>query len=550
MKSSLYSVLFSALLIGAPSFLAAQESDPSLDPTLIEFDTIGSDAPKADTNTSVLEPISVQEHVASNSLPLSQEDRQFLNELQDENQGSRLSPLRFEVKYPESIVLNESAEVHINITNPTSVDVREAKLMLTLPKHVRFAGASPEPVKVSEKMIEFSIFDLFGNSSSEIVLKVLPTDKNPISFDTELVVVNREKVEIAVQQPVLMVSADGPERLIMGEPVTVQVEVTNIGDGPARNFHLKPTLANGLRIDGNAELSTAEIKPGESRTFKISTSGVAPGQANIKFDAIADAADTKSSDIGFLVIKPELEVELSGPLNGYIRQTGMYGIKVNNPSEADIHDVQLTLNIPDAIKIHTVSHECATNDTGKQLTWTLPHLSAGSTTEIQWISSSEKMGAFDYQVTLKSRETQLKAIKLPTVIDARPDVTMTIRSLMDPIPAGEAADYVVVIENHGDKAASDVAINVELPNNWVAISQNDKALETPARAVKFTVPQIAAKQKQELHFKAGSNKAGEYVVRAKLQFGKTNIVLTAEDSTLVFQSDTNRVSETVGPTIR
>jgi hypothetical protein len=151
---------------------------------------------------------------------------------------------------------------------------------------------------------------------------------------------------------------------------------------------------------------------------------------------------------------------------------------------------------------------------------------------------------------MESRETQAKTIKLPTFIDSRPDVSMTIRNLVDPMPAGEASDYVIVLENHGSKTASDVAVKVDLPNNWVAISQENATLETPLRSLSFTVPTIAAKEKKEMRFKAGSNVPGEYIVRAKLTFGDTNISLTAEDSVLVFKSNTQRLSEKSGPNVR
>ncbi len=578
MKSRFAFFVFAIVLSVVP--MAAKAQELNLDPSAIMFDTLaseildnvepklhselpqllvpllGSDGPKVPAKTAPAknEPVKATsvKSTATKPPPTPHKTPQQLSAemLAAEANGSTLSPLQFKVKYPDSIVLNESAEVRITVTNPTTANVREAKLTLSLPKHVQFAGATPEPTSVSETKIEFTLFDLFAKNASEIVIRVLPINKNPISFDAELQVVNREKVQIAVQQPVLMLSAKGPKQLIMGDRSTIEVEVTNVGDGPARNFHLKPTLAKGVQIDSKSELATSEIKPGESQTFKISTAGVQPGEASIKFEGFADAADTKATDIGFLVIKPELEVEVLGPKTGFVRQTGVYGVKIKNPSEANLHDVQLTLNVPASMNIHTVNREYVADKTGKNLTWSVTQIAPGASVDIQWISSSDQMGTFEYDLGLKSRETQLKSVKLSTVIDARPDLTMTIRNLVDPVPVGEATEYVIEVKNHGDKLASDVRIKVDLPASWVAISQENKTLETPQASVSFNLPQVDPKQTKELRFKAGSNKAGEYVVRAKLEIGGSNISLTAEDSTMVFQSGTHRVSDKAGPIMR
>jgi hypothetical protein len=461
-----------------------------------------------------------------------------------------MSPLQFAVKYPDSIVLNETASVRVQISNPGSVSVSEARLILSLPKNVQFAGATPAPLSVTDTKIEFALQDLAPLGTSEVVIQVLPVDKHPISFETELQIVNREKVQIAVQQPVLEIRPVGSSQLIMGEQATIDVEVTNVGDGPARNFKLATTAAKGLLVQPKSELSAGELKPGERRVFQISTSGTAPGQTALRLEAAATAAETRVAEMPFTVIKPELEIEVEGPKTAYIRHQGIYGIRVKNPSDAIIHDVKLELEIPAALKIHTVNREYTSDSNGSKIAWTIPQLAPGGSTDFRWISGCNEVGTFEYGVTLTSRETQAKAIKIATVVDARPDLTMTIRNLTDPVAAGEATEYVIAIENHGNKAAHDVAINVELPQTWVAIAQGDQTFDSPQRSVSFTTKQLDPKAKQEFRFQAGSNKPGEYVVRARLELQGSSLTISAEDSTLVYQSGTQKVSDKTGPAIR
>jgi uncharacterized repeat protein (TIGR01451 family) len=228
----------------------------------------------------------------------------------------------------------------------------------------------------------------------------------------------------------------------------------------------------------------------------------------------------------------------------------VFGLKVRNSSQADISNIQVQLGIPTGAVVHTVSRRCKGEALPNQLNWTLDSLRAGEEVEIQWIASCDKVGNCNFDVTLSSKETKAKTIALPTLIDSRPDLSMSIRNARDPIPTGEATEYVVVIENNGTSPANKVTVQIELPNTWVAVSKGETELTQPQRALDFVIDSLPANEKKELRFKAGSNTPGEYVVRAKLSTSNSRISLTAEDSTLVYKTESQRVSDKSGPTIR
>ena len=567
-----------AFILCVGSSLVAQEptvAEKGLDPSKIQFDAIDEQtAPAAKLPTPVhtpsLTPVPSQlPSSAKTSLsngtglqpvvPLPRQQPVIAQPVvaskkieQKSQKANDLNPLNFRVNYPSAIVLHEPLEVQIEVTNPNSVDVKEARLVLSLPSHLQFNSATPAPVIVGDKQIEFNLVNLPAGNSSQVIINVLPTDKQAISFETQLMIVNRERVEITVQEPVLDVSVTGPERVIVGGVAEFLVTVSNQGDGPARALQIKPALNSGWQIveTKDSELSIAALNPGEQHVFKVRASSATEGTAKIEFVANAKAAATKTAATSIAAVKAEIEIQAFGPKNAFVNHRNVFGIKVRNSGQADLSGVQLQLGIPVSTVVHTVSRQCTGQLQNNQLSWTLESLRAGEETEIQWIASCEKAGNSNFEVTLVSKETKAKTINLPTVIETRADVSMSLRSANDPIPAGEATEYVVLVENNGTSPAKNVTVQIELPSTWVAISKGDTELTQAQRTLDFVIDDLPAKEKRELRFKAGSNTPGEYVVRAKLSTGSSRISLTAEDSTLVYKSDSQRVSDKSGSTIR
>jgi uncharacterized repeat protein (TIGR01451 family) len=568
-----------AFILGVGSSLVAQEptvADKGLDPTTIKFDAIDEQAtPAAKLPTPVHTPnlTPVPSQLPSSSKKTSLSSGTELQPMaptarqhsiiaqpvaaskkieQKSSKANELTPLTFRVNYPSAIVLQEPLEVQIEVTNPNSVDVKEARLVLSLPAHLQFNSATPEPVNVGDEQIEFSLVDLPAGNTSKVIVNVVPTDKQAISFETQLMIVNRERVEIAVQEPVLEISVTGPERLIAGDVAEFLVTVVNNGDGPARTLQLKPAITSGWKLVENNEsdLSVEALSPGEQHVFKILASFAGEGPAKIEFVATARAAATKTASTSITAVKPELEIQAFGPKSAFVNHRNVYGLKVRNSGQADLSNVQLQLGVPTGAVVHTVSRQCTGETQPNQLNWILDSLHAGEEAEIQWIASCEKTGNCNFDMTLTSKETKAKTISLPTVIESRADLSMSLRNTNDPIPAGEATEYVVLVENNGTSPAKNVTVQIELPSTWVAVSKGETELTQAQRTLDFVIDNLPAKEKRELRFKAGSNTPGEYVVRAKLSTGTSRISLTAEDSTLVYKSDSHRVSDKAGSVIR
>ncbi|MEL7498659.1 MAG: hypothetical protein AAFN77_13715 [Planctomycetota bacterium] len=461
------------------------------------------------------------------------------------------SLIKTTIQSPKFINVNKQAPIKITVSNAGQTDVENVKFQAMLPTHTKLVSASPQPVAVDGQIVQFQLDRIGGRDTREIILQLIPTTRKAIDIATSVRTENNQKVLIAVRQPQLSLVINGPRQANIGEKITHEVIVSNMGDGVAENVQLNTLFPPSL-IELNSTLteSIKAIEPGKSVKVKYVSQAVAAGPIALKTSAQSDdGTEPKLASIDMNVFEPKLQISAIGPKINFVDRNGIYTIKLENPGKVDITDVRVALGVPTGMKITTISREANVDASKGILRWNFDKIPAGSTEQIQMMAVVTEEGAQVCHILVDSHETSEKEIQLSTQVTTRADVAVQIKNDSGPVQVGGKATFTVEVSNRGSRKAMDVNVRVDLPASLKAVPLDSQKVVIDGNSILFTEPQIASGKKVSFQFSAIGQVSGEHLVRSMTQIEGSERTTTAEDTVFVYEVDEARVSESLTPEI-
>ena len=486
-----------------------------------------------------------QQTAISNTGPLTPQN---FDDVSNESQVEAASNIQTKIQAPKFVNVNQPARMNITLNNEGNSPVANVILVAKLPPHVKLTNSSPTPTSNDGQTYRFSIPQISGQSTRQVEMTLVPSRKEKIDIATVVQVQSTTRTSVAVRQPAISLSLSGPSQANIGQKVTHELIVANVGDGVATDIRLDTVLPSQLKlIKQSSGPFIRSIQPG--RTEKIIFESVAQSAGSTQMRAAAEAVgcQPKKTDLEFSVYQPELRVTATGPKLNFVERDGIYTINIENTGVVDVTDTRISLQVPEGMKVNTISRQAGVNSEEGVLTWTFDRIAAKSAQQIQLKATALKEGSQNCNILVSSNETQDKQISLLTQVITRADLSVQIANLTGPVQVGAKAEFLVTVENKGSRRASDIGIEIALPESLMAVKNNDVVQNTGT--IRFDESLVAAGQKVTFKFSAVGVTSGEHVVRSVLKAQGSDRKVIAEDTIYVYDVDQTRVSESISPAI-
>lgn len=464
---------------------------------------------------------------------------------------SRSAPaISAEIVAPKFINVNQVAKMTINVRNTGSTEIKNVRLLTTLPEHARFESSVPQPSDSHGQRYEYLIPTVGPNQTRQVTIDLVPTQKLALEIGTDIVVENRHSIAVGVREPVLQLRVEGPSQVNVGELVEHVIVIENTGDGVADSVRLEAELPKALRFTEQKGMEVAKnLAPGKTQKVIVKSIAQLPGITDLSFVAVAGSVKSKQTPSTLKIVQPKLSVSLAGPRMNFVERDGIYSIRLENAGEAAVSEVQVKLAIPAGMKITTINRPAKTNDQEQTLTWNFDRIAAQATELIQLKAVATKPGQQVCRVDVSSKENQSKQFELATNVVTRAEMNMHVRNQTGPVQVGEKAEFSIAIENTGSREADNVTVRVELPDTLMPVKQDGVTVDEFNRSFLFTKPSLAPGQRHEFTFSAVGAAGGEFVVRSVMENSSSQPNIIAEDTVFVYEVDEFRVSEALGPNV-
>lgn len=162
-------------------------------------------------------------------------------------------------KAPAEVLLCEPIPVEFTVTNLGTGTTRDVKIVDALPEGLKTATGKREVVldigTLAAGQSQRVSVELRAAKTGVYVSKAVASSGSRLTTESEATVTT-------VRQPVLTIMKTGPERKYPDRPVTYEITVANVGDGPARNTVIEDTIPDEVtevEASDGAKLSDSKL---------------------------------------------------------------------------------------------------------------------------------------------------------------------------------------------------------------------------------------------------------------------------------------------------
>jgi uncharacterized repeat protein (TIGR01451 family) len=454
-----------------------------------------------------------------------------------------------QIEVPVYINLNQTASLRIKLQNSGDVAAASVKLIATIPNHARFVSAQPSPTSQRGQVYEFQVSDIGAKQYREVVIDLIPTEKKALEIGTEVVIENLQRFTVGVREPKIKLALQGPTEADLGRNVTHKVLLENTGDGLAESIVLEASFPKQLRCSKKNQITIPTLEPGQRIEVEMPSLAAVAGEAELAVSVAATGVETQTVKSAIQVFQPQLEIAASGPKINFLNREGIYSINLNNTGDMDATKVAVELQIPAGMKVTTISQQASVNPTNGNLTWVFEKIAAKSSQTIKLLTVATQQGQQDCVFTIRSQQTKDKTIYLSTNVVTRPELSVKLQNQSGPVQVGGKVQLLVLVENTGSSAATNLKVDVELPTALAADKLDGVEIMNLGDNIFFQTARLEPGQKREFRFVAVAKEKGEHVIRTTLNTADSERKLTSEGAVFVYELNENRVSESLTPAV-
>ena len=320
------------------------------------------------------------------------------------------------------------------------------------------------------------------------------------------------------QTPAVLVKAEGPAEIHVGETAIYRVDVANHAGEMIEDFYVRLVLPQWINLEeskaGSGDLRRQDVSDGSQVLIWKLPKMQAQAQShwelkmvpteNKPFDLSVDWwVRPKSLQAGIRVVKPELQLAIRGPSEMVYGEEKKFTLSVTNPGNGDADNVAVILT-PGDEKPHWIGH-----------------IPAGGSRQLEFDMSAAQAGMMQLRA-VASGDRKLQADVDHAVMVRQPRLQVEVAGPTRKY-AGSQIKYQVVLANRGDAAANDILIRAALPNG-VTLIPGEGQVDAANGTMAWQLGTLGPGMQRKFDFTCQLETAGEKTIQVSAEAQATNMV--------------------------
>jgi hypothetical protein len=292
-----------------------------------------------------------------------------------------------------------------------------------------------------------------------------PPDPEPRTFRPT------EKIATTAVAPAkLLVGIEGARAVSPGDPIALEVHVSNAGAALATNVKLRADVDAALVHESSVrslEVEIGSLAPGQSKMAPLMLTAAQTGKPAVHVTATGDGDLHAEAVRAIAVVQRAMQFSLSGPPTRYVNRPGAWDVKVANSGEAPLTKVTARVRIPRELRFQSATGNG--KFTAGEVVWDIGDLRPGERRELQ-VTAIPVAGAGEAtltglaaadKVTAQSAEVAFEVMGMPVL---RAEIVPPTEG----VPAGGKGIVAVRVTNQGTLAARNVSVAAVAGQPWLA----------------------------------------------------------------------------------
>lgn len=425
---------------------------------------------------------------------------------------------------PPVTKLGRPADFTVAIRNVCNIAVQQVMVRVRIPSGMSVNTTEPKAI-AEGNVLMWELGTMMPKQEKNLQIRMVPDGKGGVRCQAWVTFTGSSIMPIKVTEPKLLLKAQAPERVMVGDAATFVLTVTNPGDGPAEQVKIHADLSDGLEhVRGKkVDYEIGNLAAGESRSVQLICATKGGGVQTC--EAVAEADDLRSQDKAAVnVIMPRIELEATGPKLRYLDRKATYSFKVTNPGDAPATNVSVADVIPAGFKFSTATDGGRHDFSTRTVSWFLGELGAGQTKEVKLEVVAINPGEFHHKASAQAARGLKDEKEITTKVEGLSAIMLEAVDTEDPIEVGSETSYEIRITNTGSKTETELKLVCVLPEQMQFKSATGPARfhEQGKELIFESIPKLAPRADAIFRVNVKATAAGS--VRFKAQITSTGLL--------------------------
>jgi uncharacterized repeat protein (TIGR01451 family) len=425
------------------------------------------------------------------------------------------------------------------VKNTCSCRVYQVVLHVRMPDGAKVTAAEPKPT-TEDHMWVWNVGTMEPRQEKRIDLQVLPAGTGTLACHAFVSFTGLSTARLEVRKPKLTIKAAAPKNVIAGDPATIMLTVANPGDATAESVKVKAILSEGLEAahGQTVEFDLGNLGPNDSRNVFVLCGATTAGEQKCEAIATADPKLSAEETASIDVLKPVVQLKVTGPGMRYLDRHAVYTFKVTNPGTATANHVNLVNEVPLGFRF------CAATDGGRHdfvsrnVTWFLGDLGPETSKEVKLDLVAVNPGEHKNKAIVTAARGLRSETEIDTRIEGMPALLMELVDLDDPLEVGAETSYEIRVTNTGTKTETNLQLTCTVPDRMEFRGAKCAAgckFHVDGKEVIFdALPKLAPRADAFYRIKVRGVAAGDLRFQARMKADGLTVPVLKEESTKVY----------------
>lgn len=432
------------------------------------------------------------------------------------------------------INVGQPCDLMLTVKNSGNANASDVVVDVFFPRSVRLTAASPKPAAAETSVVwEFPSLD--AGEEREIHITMIPSQRGELTANANVRFSTAATTVLAVEEPMLKLVMKGPSQVMMDEPASHVVTVSNPGTGVAHNVTVEVMIPEGLQHPKGQRLKMdlGSVNPGEQRSVRLSMTAVAGGSHKVNVIATSGTELRQTAAAAVAVLAPSLKLAVTGPTLRYVGRDARYSLKLTNEGQAVTNNVRAMYVVPKGFDYLFASRGGKYDETTRTVTWFVGSVSPKEAIDLSLKLKPVSLGDFNHVARAISEHGAIAEAKAATRIEGTASLVLEVLDLDDPVEIGRETAYEVRVRNEGSKQAQNVGLSFELPNGvkLINVKGPTKHIAESGLVVFKALPALEPGKTAIFQIHIQGADEGNHRVRARLTSDSIQEPLTVEELT-------------------
>lgn len=365
---------------------------------------------------------------------------------------------------PPTAKVGQPVSYQIIVKNISITPLSAVNVKCPIPATVKVTATEPKAMSEDGGLV-WNLGQLEPRQEKRLDLQMVPSVTGPIVCQAAVSITGTSTNRLLVHEPKLAVKATGPERVIVGDPATVTLTVTNPGDATAEQVKVVATLSDGLEHarGKSVEFDLGNLGPKETRNVHVLCGAKAEGTQRVEAVVTGEPKLMAQEMATMEVLMPKIDLSITGPGMRYLGRHANLTFKVSNPGSAMVSHVTLVDQVPQGFTFAGATGEGRHDFVSRTVTWYIGDLPAGQSREVNLDLVAANTGEHKNKAMVTGARGLKSEGEVTTRVEGLPALLMELVDLDDPVEVGTETSYEIRVTNTGTKTETNLQLTCSIP---------------------------------------------------------------------------------------